>query len=116
MPTLIFLSNSLRLAKRRLVLGLLAVFASGLAKAEEVPWRWANPRPHGDSIRAIAKGDDFSIQVGENGSIHTSQNLVQWFPRESDTDVTLRAVTFFKDLAIVAGDDGVLLHLSLIHI
>ena len=110
MPTLIFLYNSLRLAKRRLVLGLLAVFASGLAKAEEVPWRWANPRPHGDSIRAIAKGDDFSIQVGENGSIHTSQNLVQWFPRESDTDVTLRAVTFFKDLAIVAGDDGVLLH------
>ena len=35
---------------------------------------------------------------------------MQWFPRESDTDVTLRAVTFFKDLAIVAGDDGVLLH------
>ena len=39
MPALIFLYNSLRLAKRRLVLGLLAVFASGLAKAEEVPWR-----------------------------------------------------------------------------
>ena len=103
-------SKSLRLAKRQLALGLLALFASGLAKAEEGPWRWANPRPHGNSIRAIAKGGDFSIQVGENGSIHTSQNLVQWFPREIGTEVTLRAATFFKNQAIVAGDDGTLFY------
>ena len=110
MRTLIFLSSLLRLAGRLLALGLLAIFASGLVKAEEGPWRWANPRPHGDSIRAIAKGDDFSIQVGENGSIHTSQNLVQWFPRNSGTEATLRAAAFFKDQAIVAGDDGTLLY------
>ncbi len=110
MLTLIFLSSLLRLAGRLLALGLLAIFASGLVKAEEGPWRWANPRPHGDSIRAIAKGDDFSIQVGDNGSIHTSQNLVQWFPRASGTEVTLRTATFFKDQAIVAGDGGKLLY------
>ena len=110
MSTMNLFFSSLRLAKRQLALGLLSVFASGLAKAEEGPWRWANPRPHGDSIRAIAKGDDFSIQVGDNGSIHTSQNLVQWFPRESGTEVTLRTTTFFKDQAIVAGDDGILLY------
>lgn len=106
----IFSFTQLRLAKRRLSLGLLAGFALSLAMAEEGPWRWANPRPHGNSIRAIAKGDDFSIQVGENGSIHTSQNLVQWFPRNSGTEVTLRATAFFKDQAIVAGDDGTLLY------
>ena len=110
MRTLIFLSRLLRLAGRRLALGLLAIFASGLVKSEEGPWRWANPHPHGDSIRAIAKGDDFSIQVGDNGSIHTSQNLVQWFPRASGTEVTLRTATFFKDQTIVAGDGGKLLY------
>ena len=104
-----YLSTTIRLAKRRLALGLLAVFATGLAKAEEGPWRWANPKPHGNSIRAIAKGEDYSIQVGDNGSIHTSQNLVQWFPLESGTEVTLRAATFFKDQAFVAWDDGTLL-------
>ena len=100
----------MNLAKGCLALGLLAWFAPGLAKAEEGPWRWSNPRPHGNSIRAMAKGDDFSIEVGDNGSIHTSQNMVQWFPRESSMEQTLRATLFFAEQAIVAGDGGTLLY------
>ena len=46
-------SNGLKLAG--LALGLLAWFAPDLAKAEEGPWRWSNPRPHGNSIRAMVK-------------------------------------------------------------
>ena len=57
----------LNLARGCLAFGLLAWIAPGLAKAEEGPWRWSNPQPHGNSIRAIAKGDDFSIEVGDNG-------------------------------------------------
>ena len=56
--------------------GCLMLYCVQLSKAEEGPWRWANPKPHGNPIRAMAKGEDFSIQVGDNGSIHTSQNLV----------------------------------------
>jgi hypothetical protein len=93
-----------------LALGLLAWFAPGLAKAEEGPWRWSTPRPHGNSIRAMAKGGDFSIEVGDNGSIHTSQNMVQWFPRASGVEQTLRAAVFFAEQAIVAGDGGTLLY------
>ena len=100
----------MNLAKGCLALGLLAWFAPDLAKAEEGPWRWSNPRPHGNSIRAMAKGDDFSIEVGDNGSIHTSQNMVQWFPRESSMEQTLRATLFFAEQAIVAGDGGTLLY------
>ena len=100
----------MNLAKGCLALGLLAWFAPGMAKAEEGPWRWSNPRPHGNSIRAMAKGDDFSIEVGDNGSIHTSQNMVQWFPRESSMEQTLRATLFFAEQAIVAGDGGTLLY------
>ena len=100
----------MNLAKGCLALGLLAWFAPGLAKAEEGPWRWSNPRPHGNSIRAMAKGDDFSIEVGDNGSIHTSQSMVQWFPRESSMEQTLRATLFFAEQAIVAGDGGTLLY------
>ena len=93
-----------------LALGLLVWIAPGLARAEEGPWRWSNPQPHGDSIRAIAKGGDFSIEVGDNGSIHTSQNMVQWFPRASGVEQTLRAAVFFAEQAIVAGDGGTLLY------
>ncbi|MFQ3168429.1 MAG: hypothetical protein ACI8QI_000975 [Limisphaerales bacterium] len=93
-----------------MALGLLAWFAPGLAKAEEGPWRWSTPRPHGNSIRAMAKGGDFSIEVGDNGSIHTSQNMVQWFPRASGVEQTLRAAVFFAEQAIVAGDGGTLLY------
>ncbi|RTZ64124.1 MAG: hypothetical protein DSZ35_10635 [Verrucomicrobia bacterium] len=100
----------MNLARGCLALGLLAWIAPCLAMAEEGPWRWSNPQPHGNSIRAIAKGDDFSIEVGDNGSIHTSQNMVQWFPRASGVELTLRAAVFFKEQAIVAGDDGTLLY------
>ena len=100
----------MNLAKVCLALGLLAWFAPDLAKAEEGPWRWSNPRPHGNSIRAMAKGNGFSIEVGDNGSIHTSQNMVQWFPRESSMEQTLRATLFFAEQAIVAGDGGTLLY------
>ena len=93
-----------------LLLGMVASIAPRPAKAAEGPWRWSNPQPHGNSIRAIAKGDDFSIEVGDNGSIHTSQNMVQWFPRESGVEHTLRATVFFNEQAIVAGEDGILLY------
>ena len=102
--------RSPRFAPLWLALGLLACVAPGLAKAEEGPWRWSNPRPHGNSIRAIANGDDFAIEVGDNGSIHTSQNRVQWFPRTSGVEQTLRAVEFFAEQAVVAGDSGTLLY------
>ena len=102
--------RSPRLAPLWLALGLLASVAPGLAKAEEGPWRWSNPRPHGNSIRAIANGGDFAIEVGDNGSIHTSQNRVQWFPRTSGVEETLRAVVFFAEQAVVAGGGGTLLY------
>ena len=103
-------TKQLNLARGCLAIGLLAWIAPCLAMAEEGPWRWSNPQPHGNSIRAIAKGDDFSIEVGDNGSIHTSQNMVQWFPRASGVELPLRAAVFFKEQAIVAGDDGTLLY------
>ena len=98
-----------RWAMALLLFGMVASIAPRSAKAAEGPWRWSNPRPHGNSIRAMAKGGDFAIEVGDNGSIHTSQNMVQWFPRESGARRTLRAATFFKEQAIVAGAGGTLL-------
>ena len=99
-----------RWAMALLFFGMVASIAPRSAMAAEGPWRWSNPRPHGNSIRAIAKGEDFSIEVGDNGSIHTTQNMVQWFPRESGVEHTLRATVFFNEQAIVAGDDGILLY------
>ncbi|MBL4641094.1 MAG: hypothetical protein JKX86_04675 [Verrucomicrobiales bacterium] len=99
-----------RSAVALLLFGMVASIAPRSAKAAEGPWRWSNPRPHGNSIRAIAKGDGFSIEVGDNGSIHTSQNMVQWFPRASGVEQTLRAAVFFAEQAIVAGDGGTLLY------
>ncbi|MDP6893231.1 MAG: hypothetical protein QF731_08640, partial [Verrucomicrobiota bacterium] len=68
----------LHLVRCWMMFGCLLLYCVQFSKAEEGPWRWANPQPHGNPIRAMAKGEDFSIQVGDNGSVYTSQNLVQW--------------------------------------
>ena len=98
--------NKLHLLRCWIVFGGLLLYCLPPSKAEEGPWRWANPQPHGNPIRAMAKGEDFSIQVGDNGSVHTSQNMVQWLPKDLATDNTLRSASFFKGQAIIAGDEG----------
>ncbi|SVE33613.1 uncharacterized protein METZ01_LOCUS486467, partial [marine metagenome] len=60
-----FMTIHLHWAMALLLFGMVASIAPRPVKAAEGPWRWSNPRPHGNSIRAIAKGDDFSIEVGD---------------------------------------------------
>jgi hypothetical protein len=61
-----FMTIHSRWAMALLLFGMVASIAPRSAKAAEGPWRWSNPRPHGNSIRAIAKGDDFFFYVWEN--------------------------------------------------
>jgi hypothetical protein len=69
-------------------------------------WRFANPKPHGNNIIDMALHGDIVWQAGDRGSVYTSPDLDNWFPRESGTTQSLRAITFMGTNAFISGSSG----------
>ncbi|MFO1501415.1 MAG: hypothetical protein U1G07_24005 [Verrucomicrobiota bacterium] len=88
---------------------LVLIVIEGSAATFPLTWRWSNPLPHGNNIIDIAVRDQLWIQVAERGTIYTSTDHVTWTPQESHTRRALRAVTFFNDIILVAGESGTIL-------
>lgn len=74
------------------------------------PWRFSNPRPHGNDILDMAlRNDEVVWQVGNRGRIYTSRDLDRWMPHESGTFNSLRSLTFFGTNVFVSGEAGLIL-------
>lgn len=82
---------------------LLAVTISG------APWRFANPRPHGNNVLEMLYRDGVVWQVGERGSIYTSSDLDLWIPQSSGTTRSLRSITSFGTNVFISGEEGTIL-------
>jgi hypothetical protein len=92
---------------RRVALGVfLCLFASSVSGA---PWRFANPRPHGNNVLDMLFLDGIVWQVGERGSIYTSPDLDLWLPQESGTTNSLRSITTFDSQIFISGEEGIVL-------
>jgi hypothetical protein len=87
---------------------LVALGASG----QQLPprWRWSNPAPFGGNIYDMAYGLGLTVAVTERGGIHTSEDLIFWEPRDSNTTNALRAATFFRDRLVISGESGTVIH------
>jgi hypothetical protein len=48
-------------------------------------------------------------QVGERGSIYTSENLDVWIPHESGTRKSLRSIAHFEENYYISGEEGLIL-------
>src|ERR1043166_43509 len=72
-------------------------------------WRWSNPEPHGANIVDMSFAGGLVVQVGENGQIFTTEDLVSFIPRDSHTTNYLRAVTFFGGRIVITGERGTVL-------
>ncbi len=72
-------------------------------------WRWSNPTPHGGNIFDMTYGLGLTVEVAERGQIYTSDDLLLWEPRESNTTNSLRAVTFFGERLVITGEKGTVL-------
>lgn len=72
-------------------------------------WRWSNPAPHGGNVFDMTYGLGLTVEVAERGQIYTSEDLIFWEPRESNTTNSLRAATFFGGRLVITGEKGTVL-------
>src|SRR5688572_28609381 len=73
------------------------------------PWRFSNPRPHGNNIYDMQFRDGVVWQVGDRGRLYTSPDLDQWTPHETGTSKSLRGLTFFGANVFICGEEGTIL-------
>lgn len=73
------------------------------------PWRFSNPRPHGNNVLDMLFLDGVVWQVGERGSIYTSSDLDLWVRHESGTRKSLRSITNFRTNVYISGEEGLIL-------
>jgi hypothetical protein len=77
------------------------------AQAEAaLPWRWSNPRPHGNHIYDSAYHNGVYIQVCDRGQIYTSEDLDTWTLWNSGTTKTLRNIAFLGNRTLISGAEG----------
>ena len=72
------------------------------------PWRFSNPRPHGNNVLDMLFLDGVVWQVGERGRIYTSPDLDLWIPQESGTTNSLRSITTFQSNIYISGEEGII--------
>src|SRR5271157_1514924 len=81
---------------------LLALGTRALTGVDLPPvWHWSNPTPDGADLFGLASSQGTYVQVGEQGQIFTSEDLVSWMPRQSFTTASLQAVTFFGGRGLI---------------
>src|SRR5262245_32716236 len=88
--------------------------AHSLAINYPLIWRWSNPQPHGNNIIDMGYADGLTVQIGERGQIHTSEDLNLWIPRDSHTNTSLRALTFLGGRLVITGESGTVLYADVI--
>jgi photosystem II stability/assembly factor-like uncharacterized protein len=90
---------------------LLTVLApiSLLAQPSSLPWRWSNPRPHGNNVYDLAFRDGWYWLACDRGQLYAGTNRFVWTAVPTGTTRALRGVTFFGDQVIVCGEEGTVL-------
>ncbi len=80
------------------------------ADIDALRWKWSNPTPFGNSVAGLAwRTNRLYLSVGDQGSIYGAETLPTWRRLSTDTTLSLRAVTYFGDRAIIVGAAGVIL-------
>lgn len=87
---------------------LLLGLAAGSSHAQ-APWRFANPRPHGNNIIEMKVRNGVVWQIGDRGSLHTSADLDTWSTHETGVKNSLRGLAFRNGDACIVGETGLVL-------
>ena len=73
------------------------------------PWRFSNPRPHGNNVLEMLFRDGIVWQVGDRGRVYTSADLDRWMPHETGTKKSLRGIITFQGNVYISAEEGTLL-------
>jgi hypothetical protein len=69
-------------------------------------WQWRNPLPQGNTLNAVAYGNNLFVAVGGNGTIITSPDGFAWTIRSSGTINDLYAITYNNNTFVAVGQAG----------
>lgn len=72
-------------------------------------WYWSNPMPHGNDIADIAYFNGLTIQATDCGQLYTSDDLVLWVSRVTNTTNALQSIAVFGNQVVVTGASGTVL-------
>jgi hypothetical protein len=70
---------------------------------------WTRRISQGNHLRGVAYGDGLFVAVGNDGTILTSPDGVNWTVQTSGTDHSLHGVTYGNGLFVAVGDNGTIL-------
>jgi hypothetical protein len=73
--------------------------------AQPNEWVWRNPLPRGNSLNDIAWNGELLVAVGNNGTILTSGDILNWDEQDSGTLTTIKAITWTGSQFVAVGGD-----------
>lgn len=78
--------------------------------ARALPWRWANPLPHGNNVADLAFNSTWGyLQVTDFGQIYTSPDLSSWQRTDTGLRLALRSMAFKGTRLVIVGESGLVL-------
>ncbi|MES9939587.1 MAG: immunoglobulin-like domain-containing protein [Candidatus Thiodiazotropha sp. 6PLUC1] len=69
-------------------------------------WVWRNPLPRGNSLKDITWNGELLVAVGNNGTILTSRDILNWDEQDSGTLTTIQAITWTGSQFVAVGGDN----------
>ena len=90
------------------------VASCAMGASTNLVWRWSNPLPFGANVTDLAvRTNEPVIAVAEYGQVFESSDLARWDALDADTDLWLRAATYFGNtptntarLLVVTAESG----------
>ena len=73
---------------------------------EPTTWRWRNPSPQGNDLRAGTYGNGTFVLVGDAGSVVTSPDATNWTVQVSHVLDNLRGASFGNGIFVAVGTNG----------
>jgi len=84
---------------------------SSIANAEvrSERWRWSNPLPHGNNVMDMLVTPDFTVQVGDAGTLYVQRSDGRWAPATTGVQNYLRSTALLNGRIIATGENGCIL-------
>ena len=72
-------------------------------------WHLRNPLPQGNTLRGVTYGNGIFVAAGDNGTILTSPDGVEWQSSNPELIDSLNGVTYGNGIFVAVGDNGTIL-------
>lgn len=69
-------------------------------------WRWSNPLPHGNNVMDMLVTPEFTVQVGDAGTLYLQREDGRWKPAVTGVTNYLRGVARLGTRLIAVGENG----------